>query len=123
MIGFEALEGRRFRKESKKDTSVAIVNKYEMVPTLVQQGVEEYATDIEEELNKYAGRVIFEDCTAKAVELGNKSAANIVLLGVCSMFVEDIPEDKWIEAIVSSVPEKFVELNKKAFAAGREMAK
>lgn len=39
------------------------------------------------------------------------------------MFVEDIPEDKWIEAIVSSVPEKFVELNKKAFAAGREMAK
>lgn len=123
MIDFEALEGRRFRKELKKDTSVAIVNRYEMAPTLVQQGVEEYATDIEEELNKYAGRVIFEDCTAKAVELGNKSAANIVLLGVCSMFVEDIPEDKWIEAIVSSVPEKFVELNKKAFAAGREMAK
>lgn len=123
LLGFEALEGRRFRKELKKDTSVAIVNKYQMVPTLVQQGKEEYATDIEDEMNKYAGKFIYEDFTQKAVELGNKAAANIVLLGACSVFVEGIPEEKWIESIVKSVPPKFVELNKEAFALGRKLAK
>ncbi|WAW14857.1 indolepyruvate oxidoreductase subunit beta [Peptostreptococcus equinus] len=123
LLGFEALEGRRFRKELKKDSSVAIVNKYQMVPTLVQQGKEEYATDIEEELNKYAGKLIYEDFTQKAVELGNKAAANIVLLGACSVYVKDIPEEKWVESIVKSVPPKFVELNKEAFALGRKLAK
>lgn len=122
LLGFEKIEGRRFRKELKKGDSVAIVNEYEMVPTLVQQGQAEYETDTLEELNKYASKVIMENFTLKSAELGNKAAANIMILGACSVFVPEIPEDKWLESIEKSVPPKFLELNKKAFALGREIA-
>lgn len=121
LIGFEALEGRRFRKELKPNTSVAIVNKYEMVPTMVQQGVKEYEPDVLEELQKYAGTVIMEDFTNKAAELGNKAAANIILLGVCSKFIDEIPVENWIESITRSVPAKFLELNKECFMYGRNL--
>lgn len=121
LIGFEALEGRRFRKELKPNTSVAIVNKYEMVPTMVQQGVKEYEPDVLEELQKYAGTVIMEDFTNKAAELGNKAAANIILLGVCSKFIDEIPIENWIESIARSVPAKFLELNKECFMYGRNL--
>lgn len=121
LLGFEKLEGRRFRKELKED-GVAIVNEYEMVPTLVQQGQAEYEEDTLEELEKYASRVIMDNFTIKSAELGNKAAANIMMLGACSVFVPEIPEEKWIESIEKSVPSKFLELNKKAFALGREIA-
>lgn len=121
LLGFEKLEGRRFRKELKED-GVAIVNEYEMVPTLVQQGQAEYEEDTLEELEKYASRVIMDNFTIKSAELGNKAAANIMMLGACSVFVPEIPEEKWIESIEKSVPSKFLELNKKAFSVGRKIA-
>lgn len=121
LLGFEKLEGRRFRKELKED-GVAIVNEYEMVPTLVQQGQAEYEEDTLEELEKYASRVIMDNFTIKSAELGNKAAANIMMLGACSVFVPEIPEEKWIESIEKSVPPKFLELNKKAFSVGRKIA-
>lgn len=121
LLGFEKLEGRRFRKELKED-GVAIVNEYEMVPTLVQQGQAEYEEDTLEELEKYASRVIMYNFTIKSAELGNKAAANIMMLGACSVFVPEIPEEKWIESIEKSVPSKFLELNKKAFSVGRKIA-
>ena len=43
---------------------------------------------------------------------------NIVLLGRLSKWV-DFTEAEWLEAIEQSVPPRFLELNKKAFALGR----
>ena len=114
LIASEKLEARRFRKSLKPGDSVAIINDYEMVPTLVQQGEAEYSQDVLEEVEKYAKEAILFDATQKATDLGNKAAANIILLGIAARYL-DIPEDAWVEAVKSNVPPKFVELNLKAF--------
>ena len=45
-------------------------------------------------------------------------AVNLVLMGRLSRYF-DFTEEEWLEAIGQSVPEKFLELNRKAFALGR----
>jgi indolepyruvate ferredoxin oxidoreductase beta subunit len=57
--------------------------------------------------------------TAIAQELGNARAANVVLLGALSMFLE-IPEETWLQVIEARVPPKYVELNREAFVRGRQ---
>jgi indolepyruvate ferredoxin oxidoreductase beta subunit len=54
-----------------------------------------------------------------ARELGNIRAANVVLLGALSTFL-DIPKETWLEVIGSRVPAKYVELNHRAFLRGLE---
>jgi len=66
--------------------------------------------------------VISIDALSLATEAGSAKAVNIVLLGVLSK-LSDIPEEQWIDAIEKTVPAKFIEMNKKAFALGREAAK
>lgn len=50
---------------------------------------------------------------------GSAKAVNIALMGCLSTYYPDIPEEAWLQAMEAVVPEKFLELNKKAFALGR----
>ena len=59
------------------------------------------------------------DALALAEKAGNSKAVNIVLLGRLSKQF-DFTVEEWMQAIEQSVPEKFLELNKKAFILGRE---
>ena len=59
------------------------------------------------------------DALTLAEEAGSAKAVNLVLLGRLSNYFDDIPEDAWQEAITACVPEKFLDLNRKAFALGR----
>lgn len=88
----------------------------------VLTGEEEYAPDVIEELQKTAKKVVVIDASRKAEELGNVKAANVILLGalVQAMGLDDID---WEEIIRKTVKEKFVELNLKAFAVGKEQMK
>ena len=43
---------------------------------------------------------------------------NLVLLGRLSKWL-DFTEDEWMAAIEQSVPPKFLEMNRRAFALGR----
>ena len=60
-----------------------------------------------------------------AGELGNAKAANVVLLGALSALIEQeglapaLTPDAWLTVITERVPAKYVELNRKAFEAGR----
>ena len=54
---------------------------------------------------------------ARAEEAGSSKAANIVLMGRVAKYF-DIPYEKWIAALEKTVAEKFIDLNKKAFALG-----
>ena len=53
-----------------------------------------------------------------AEEAGSSKAVNIVLMGVLSKFLS-FPEEVWQNALEECVPEKFLELNRKAFALGQ----
>ncbi|MEE1025640.1 MAG: 2-oxoacid:acceptor oxidoreductase family protein, partial [Acutalibacteraceae bacterium] len=53
-----------------------------------------------------------------AEQAGSAKAVNIVLMGILSQYF-DFTEEEWNTAIEGSVPPKFLELNKKAFALGK----
>lgn len=114
LIAAEKLEAKRFRHLLKKEAAV-IINDYEMAPTLVQQEVEEYDSAVPEQMKEIFSEVLVYDATTKAAELGNPMVANIILLGLAARYMEEIPEESWIHAISSSVPEKYKELNLRAF--------
>ena len=59
------------------------------------------------------------DCVKLAEQAGSVKAVNMVLMGRLSHYF-DLPEKAWITALEANVPKKFVEMNKKAFALGRD---
>lgn len=120
LVAFEKLEAKRFRQWLKKGDSAVVINDYEMAPTLVQQGVEQYDPEIVEKIREYTDEIIAVDATEMAQGFGSPKIANIVLLGLVSRYIEDIPEKAWIDAIEANVPESFREMNVEAFRGARQ---
>ena len=58
------------------------------------------------------------DCLKLAAQAGSVKAVNLVLMGRLSHYF-DISDEAWDKAIKACVPEKFLELNRKAFALGK----
>ena len=51
-------------------------------------------------------------------QAGSVKAVNLALLGKLSRHF-DFTEEQWLDTISTSVPEKFIEMNRKAFLLGR----
>ena len=58
------------------------------------------------------------DALSLAEQAGSSKAVNIVLMGHLSRYF-DFTEEEWLEALKQSVAPKFLEMNQKAFAMGR----
>ncbi|MDO9066023.1 MAG: hypothetical protein Q7U96_02945, partial [Chloroflexota bacterium] len=56
-----------------------------------------------------------------ALALGNANTVNVVLLGLLSRTM-DVPVEKWQAVLADRVPQRFRELNQRAFLAGRALA-
>ncbi len=119
LLGFEALEAARWPVYLQEGT-VVVVNRYQIPPLAVNLGKADYPSEEEIELLLKAagGRVVWIDGTATATKLGNPAAAGVVLLGALSRIIGG-EEETWLEVIRDQVPEKFLDLNEKAFHAGR----
>ncbi len=115
----EKLETLRWLNYCNPST-VILVDEIEINPPAVNLGQMEYPRDIDETLKENFKMVHFIKATEMASELGNARAANVVLLGALSKLL-DIDEDIWIKCLLARLPTKLHELNKKAFAAGREV--
>jgi len=61
--------------------------------------------------------------TEMAIESGNRIAANMVILGFLQKLIKWTSADDFRETIKSSVKEKFVDVNLKAFDSGVDFAK
>ena len=59
----------------------------------------------------------FADALSAAKEAGNAKAVNVVLIGVLAK-VSEIPYEKWVETLKTTVPPKFLDINLKAFDIG-----
>jgi len=120
LLAFERAEALRYAGFLKPG-GVAIVNEHTIEPITVTSGGAHYPT--EEELQAvYSGltdRLHLVPGTALAQELGNARAANVVLLGALSTFL-DVPQETWLEVIEGRVPPRFVALNRRAFQEGRK---
>lgn len=119
LISFEKLEAARYVPFMKKG-GVIVTNTQEIDPMPVITGQAAYPSDILEKVKELDLKIDELDCLSIANEAGSSKAVNIVLMGRLSNYFSDISVDEWEKAIRTSVPEKFLELNLKAFSMGRK---
>ena len=117
IISFEILEAARYVEYLKKG-GLLITNLQQINPMPVITGAAAYPENLEAKLS--ALDIVFEgfDALAVAAEAGSVKAVNLALLGRLSRHF-DFTEEQWLDTIATSVPEKFIEMNKKAFLLGR----
>ena len=117
IVSFEMLEAARYTEFLKPDGKI-ITNTQQINPMPVITGTQEYPEALSEKIKAAGIDLVAVDALSLAEEAGSAKAVNIVLMGILSKYF-DFTEDEWNKAIESSVPPKFLELNKKAFALGK----
>ena len=115
ILAFETLEAYRALPFLKKDGKI-IINDQKMNPMPVITGAAKYPENIIEKISAVADALVA-DAASLAKEAGNIKAVNVVLIGIMAKST-DIEYDKWIKTIKETVPEKFVDINIKAFDLG-----
>lgn len=115
ILAFEMLEAYRALPYLKKGGKI-IINNQQIDPMPVITGAAQYPEKIDEKISNSADAIIV-DALSLAREAGNTKAVNVVLIGVMAKNSE-IEYEKWIETIKTTVPEKFLEVNLKAFDLG-----
>ena len=116
-VSFELLEAARWMPYLTEDGQI-VTNIQQIDPMPVITGAAEYPEDLVKKLNESGVKVDAIDCVKLAEEAGNVKAVNMVLMGRLSHYF-DLPEEAWMAAMEENVPPKFMELNKKAFALGK----
>jgi indolepyruvate ferredoxin oxidoreductase beta subunit len=112
----EALRHQRYLAPG----GLAVVSSQVVVPVTVSTGAAEYPAGAEERLRRAFPRLIYLGAGEIAAGLGNIRAANVAVIGALSTGLE-LPVEAWREAVASSVPVRYRDVNLKAFEAGREV--
>jgi indolepyruvate ferredoxin oxidoreductase, beta subunit len=119
-IAFERLEALRY-VDTLRPEAVALVNDYTISPVAVSSGDGVYPSQEDQDAiyGPLVERVHYVPAIDLAQELGNPRVNNVVMLGALSSLL-DVPEEVWLEVISERVPERYIALNRRAFAVGRE---
>lgn len=115
ILAFELLEAYRALPYLKKGGKL-IVNSQKINPMPVITGAAEYPQDIENKLEGSTDAVII-DALELAAKAGNTKAVNVVLIGIMAKQTS-IAFERWIQTIKETVPERFLDINIKAFELG-----
>lgn len=118
IISFEKLEAARWLEFLKKDGTI-ITNTQEVEPMPVITGAAVYPENLIEKMQAAGAKVDAKDFLSIAQEAGSAKAVNIALMGRLSKYFPEISDEQWQDAIEKIVPPKFLDLNRKAFEAGR----
>lgn len=115
LVSFEEMEAARYAHFLKKDGK-AVVNTYRIPSMPILTGTRDYPDDIIGMLRQRVSTMAL-DATGIAEKVGNPRSANVVLLGalVKAMGLTDID---WDPIIAKTVKPAFIDVNRKAFAAG-----
>lgn len=121
LVAFEKLEALRY-VGMLRPGGTALVGEMSILPLSVSSGDDVYPGDeeVQRVIGAVAGDVRFVPSLRLAEEAGNVRAHNVVLLGALSSLVERVPVETWLDVIAARVPERYVEVNKRAFQMGRE---
>jgi len=119
-VAQEMLEALRWM-EFLKPGGTLFLSVQQIIPTSTVYGNDLYPADerVISLVKQAAGKVLLIDAKKIAEGLGNARVANSVLLGALSAQME-MTAEAWLDVIVARVPQKHVELNRKAFFMGRE---
>lgn len=119
IISTEPLEALRFIEYSNKNTKI-IVDSTPVIPFTVSIGSEKYPdiSIILNELQKY-GKLYHFDAVKIAKDAGALVTKNIVMLGaLAASDVLPLKSEILLETILENIPEKYKEINKKAYVGG-----
>jgi len=119
LIAFEKLEALRFLHYLKPD-GVAVVNAQEIPPAPVSSGRERYPDGIEGRLREVTSQVHVVDTLGAALALHEVRTVNMVMTGAASHFLP-LTEEAYVEALKVRLPARFVDVNVRAFRAGRAL--
>ena len=120
-VAFEMMEAVRYLPYLHKGSKV-VVNTQKILPPSVATGQAEYPEEVLDHLRERDIVVVPVDAFDLAREVGEVRTANVVMVGALSTFLP-VDEANFEEIIRSRVPEKFIDVNLKAFAAGRNVSK
>ncbi|NMA33506.1 MAG: indolepyruvate oxidoreductase subunit beta [Clostridiaceae bacterium] len=119
LVAFEKLEALRWIDYLKKEGTL-VLNDQEIDPMPVITGSTTYPEGIIDRLQAAGVRIRSVDALDIARKCGNIKAVNLVLIGLLAG-TSSIGKEVWLEAIEEVVPQKFLDVNLKAFNAGFEV--
>ena len=120
IVSFELCEAARWLPYLRQGGKL-LTNSQEISPMPVITGAAAYPKDIPQRIAAAGCSLTVVDALSLAEQAGSAKAVNVVLMGLLSTRME-FSEENWLQALAQSVPPKFLELNKKAFALGRSAA-
>jgi indolepyruvate ferredoxin oxidoreductase, beta subunit len=120
LISFEMMEAARYLPYLHKESKV-IVNTQQIKPPAVAMGQVAYPLDVLDSITSKGIQVVTVDAFDIARDVGEVKAANVVMVGAMSNF---LPMDAEVyEKIINTrIPERFREVNLKAFRVGRQIS-
>ena len=117
IVSFELREAARWLEYLKPD-GLIVTSTQQIDPMPVITGAASYPEELLEKLRAAGAQVDALDCLGLAEQAGSSKATNLVLMGRLSNYF-GLPEEVWLRALEALVPEKFLHLNRRAFALGR----
>lgn len=117
IISFELLEAARWLSYLKPDGQI-LTSTQQIDPMPVITGAAAYPDNLVEKMKDKGVKVDALDCLALAEEAGSSKAVNLVLMGRLSNYF-DLSAEAWEKSMEAVVNPKFLELNRKAFALGK----
>ncbi len=123
ILALEQLESLRYLSMLRPGKT-AVVGEYKIAPLSVSSGGDHYPSEqqVRHALSQVTDHYYIVPTLSLAQELGNARVHNVVLLGALSTLVDDVPSEIWLAVIKERVPKKYIELNQRAFEAGRQAA-
>ncbi len=119
LVSFETTEALRNIAYLKQD-GIAIVSDETIKPLTALTGRVPMPRGARKTLSGFGALVTPAELLAR--QAGSVKSVNVVLLGVLSTFL-DYDEAVWLDVIRGRVPERFVDMNLKAFSLGRSFAR
>jgi indolepyruvate ferredoxin oxidoreductase beta subunit len=125
ILGFEPAEACRNLMLGNKNT-IVVMNMDPVYPSTVTAGLAQYPelNDILSAMSKVTGNIMTIGATSIAEKAGKAVAANAVIIGAAAAAKGfPLPKDTVRSSLLELVPEKFKDLNAKAFDMGYDAMK
>jgi indolepyruvate ferredoxin oxidoreductase, beta subunit len=128
LLAFEKLEALRYLTHLRQD-ALALINLETIIPITVSSLGMHYPDDdlLRTSVAGVTSHAAYVDGPAIARGLGEPKVANTVLIGVLSRLLESpaltsppLSQAVWLEVLAGRVPPRSMNLNRRAFLAGRE---
>jgi len=120
VVAFEMLEAARYLPYMHAE-SIAIVNTHKIYPPAVATGKMTYPENVLDELKGRDIKVKTLDAFEIARSVGEIRAVNIVMVGTLSTHLP-VEEQVFLDVLHERIPQKFRDVNIKAFQEGRKVA-